>query len=144
MKSFEEDEWRMMFCEPVPFTVHKNEFGLLPPMVSPSTPGVSVRVLRLMFVPGCGGGPHEFVSSFLSAVSPLILFLIYYLPPQLPVTSPLAGLRSSCPYFLSPLPSPLLRSLLPLPLPSTPPPPVPLSFFWFPPSFPLPSLSSSP
>lgn len=44
-------------------------------MVFPSTPGVSVRVLRPMFVPGCGG-PHEFVNSvsfshFLPAVIPL-------------------------------------------------------------------------
>lgn len=43
-------------------------------MVFPSTPGVSVRVLRTIFVPGCGG-PHEFVNSvsfshFLSAVIP--------------------------------------------------------------------------
>lgn len=43
-------------------------------MVFPSTPGVSVRVLRPMFVPGCGG-PHEFVNSvsfshFLCAVTP--------------------------------------------------------------------------
>lgn len=48
-------------------------------MVFPSTTGVSVRVLRPMFVPGCGG-PHEFVSSvsfshFLPAVIPFPLSL---------------------------------------------------------------------
>ena len=56
MKRLEEDEWCTMLCEPVPFTVHKMcVFYRL--WFFPSTPGVSVRVLRPMFVPGCGGAP---------------------------------------------------------------------------------------
>lgn len=110
-------------------------------MVFPSTPGVSVRVLRPMFVPGCGG-PHEFVNSvsfshFLSAViplSPLVLFLIYHF------------LLSLCPYFhfflspssaspLSPFSIPFsLFSILLLPSPSPCSPPClegPMGALWF-------------
>lgn len=61
MKRLDEDEWCKMFCESVPFTVHK--MCSLPPMVFPSTTGLSVGVLRpMLFMPGCGG-PHEFVNS---------------------------------------------------------------------------------
>lgn len=75
MKRLEEDEWRTMFCSPVPSTVHKMCVFYRLWFFPPSTSGVSVRVLRLMFVPGCGG-PHEFVNSvsfshFLSALIPV-------------------------------------------------------------------------
>lgn len=81
-------------------------------MVFPSTPGVSVRVLRPMFVPGCGG-PHEFVNSvsfshFLCAVTPTPLCFSF-------TTSLLDHppfLLSLFPYFPFSL-SPSLSSLLP-------------------------------
>ncbi len=78
-------------------------------MVFPSTTGVSVRVLRTMFVPGCGG-PYEFVNSvsfshFLPTVIPSSPRSVSYLlsphsiiPPVL--QSSLDSLLLSFPYFL--------------------------------------------
>lgn len=94
-------------------------------MVFPSTTGVSVRVLRLVFVPGCGG-PHEFVNSvsfshfsLLSFLqTPLALFLIYYLFAQSAPSPPLLFTCCLCfptssSYSSSPL---FLFSSLSLPL----------------------------
>lgn len=63
MKRLAGDDWCTILCEPDRFTVPKM-CVFLPPMFLfflYSTSGMSVRVLRLMFVPGCGG-PHTFVS----------------------------------------------------------------------------------
>lgn len=82
-------------------------------MVFPSTSGVSVRVLRPMFVPGCGG-PHEFVNSvrlshFVSAVIPLSPRSVSHL------LSPwsIVPVSSSCSRFFSSFPSTSPLDLLP-------------------------------
>lgn len=82
-----------MFCETSSFycTVHKMCFfslcSFLLPMVFPFTTGVSVHVLRTMFVPGWGG-PFELINfmSFLCFLSadthlPVILAQIFFSQP---------------------------------------------------------------
>lgn len=110
-------------------------------MVFPSTPGVSVRVLRTIFVPGCGG-PHEFVNSvsfshFLSAVIPfsvshllsrsLIRSLASSFPGTLPTFPdflfvPLSSLFT-LPFLFLLMSSSFDPFLLVLPLPARSPPP---------------------
>lgn len=88
-------------------------------MVFPSTPGVSVRVLRPMFVPGCGG-PHEFVNSmsfshFLSAVIPFPLSFCFSF--SIALHNHHCHLPSCCLCFLTSPSSTFLSFHSPLPLP---------------------------
>lgn len=88
-------------------------------MVFPSTPGVSVRVLRPMFVTGCGG-THEFASSVTFSRSPPTVIPLpsrsvsHLLSPRsiARVDSSLSGLLPLFPSFL--LVSPYSSSLLPI------------------------------
>lgn len=88
-------------------------------MVFPSTPGVSVRVLRTIFVPGCGG-PHEFVNSvsfsrFLSAVIPFSVSHLLSRSLIRSLASSFPGTLPTFPNFLFVPLSSLFHSPFPLP-----------------------------